>query len=217
MDLTVLYNLSYGLYVVGAMEDERPVGCVINTCFQVTNEDPKVVISLNKNNYTLEVIKQTGKFSLSILSEDSDPAVIGKFGFFSSRDTDKYADFGYDTLDGMPIVKGNFSGRLVAEAIEFVDCGTHVLVVGRLCDTLKGEGTPMTYAYYHKVVKGKAPKNAPTYRPEEDAKPEEAATSAKRRFVCDVCGYVATVDGDLPDDYRCPVCKVDRSHFQEQK
>ena len=57
MDLTVLYNLSYGLYVVGAMEGDRPVGCIINTCFQVTNEDPKVVISLNKNNYTLDVIK----------------------------------------------------------------------------------------------------------------------------------------------------------------
>ena len=214
MDLTVLYNLSYGLYVVGAFEGKRPVGGVINTCFQVTSEDPKVVISLNKTNHTLEVIRQSGKFSLAILSEDTNPALIGKFGFFSSRDTDKYADFGADTVAGTPVVKGKFAGTLVAEALNFVDCGTHVLVVGRLIDTVKGEGTPMTYAYYHKVVKGKAPKSAPTYRPEDDA-PAAEAPVAKRRFVCDVCGYVETVEGDLPADYRCPICKVPRSHFKE--
>lgn len=214
MDLKVLYNLTYGLYVVGAMEGERPVGCVINTCYQVTSEDPKVVISLNKNNHTLDVIRQSGKFSLSILAEDSNPAVIGKFGFFSSRDTDKYADFGFDVVDGTPIVKGSFAGRLVAEAIHYVDCGTHVLVVGRLINTVKGEGTPMTYAYYHKVIKGSAPKSAPTYRPEEEDAP--AATATTHRYVCDVCGYVETVEGDLPADYRCPICKVDRTHFKEQ-
>ena len=73
MDLTVLYKLTYGLYIVGAFKDGRPVGCVINTCFQVTSENPRLVVSLNKNNHTLAAIREFKRFSLSILAEDSDP------------------------------------------------------------------------------------------------------------------------------------------------
>lgn len=212
MDLTVLFKLTYGMYIVGTMDEARPAGCVINTCFQVTSSNPLLTVSLNKNNFTLDVIKKTRRFSLSILSEDSDPALIGKFGFYSSRDTDKYAGFGYDVVEGAPLVKGDFAGRLILEAEQFVDCETHVLVIARLVDTIPGEGTPMTYSYYHNVIKGKAPKNAPTYvAPEtvrEEAKP-------KRRYECDICLYVAEVEGELPDDYVCPICGADRSHFKE--
>lgn len=212
MDTTVLYQLTYGLYIVGAFKDGRAVGCVINTCFQVTSQNPLLVISLNKNNYTLEAIREFKRFSLSILAEDSNAAQIGTFGFRSSRNNDKYADYGYDVLAGTPCVKGKFAGRLVLEAEQFIDCETHVLVVARLIDTEAGSGTPMTYAYYHKVIKGKAPKNAPTYQ-------EESATADKkqgvRRYECDVCGYIAEVEGELPEDYVCPVCGVDRSHFKE--
>lgn len=166
MDLTVLYNLTYGLYLVGAFMEGRPVGCTINTCFQITSEDPHLAISLNKNNYTLEAIRENKRFSLSILAEDSDPMLIGRFGFMSSRDTDKYEPFGYEVKDYVPCVNGKFAGRLIMEAEQFVDCGTHVLVIARLLNTYKGSGTPMTYAYYHNVIKGKAPKTAPTYRAE---------------------------------------------------
>ena len=217
MDLNVLHNLSYGVFIVGAFKDGRAVGCTINTCFQITSQGPLIAVSLNKNTFTLEAIRETGRFSVSILSQDTDPMVIGRFGFFSSRDTDKYDGFGYDVVDYVPCVRGSFAGRLILETVETVDCGTHMLVLARLTNTVEGSGTPMTYAYYHNVIKGKAPKNAPTYRPEEEVKTEEVVPVAKRRFVCDVCGYIATVDGDLPDDYRCPVCKVDRSHFKEIK
>lgn len=163
-DPTVLYGLTYGLYVVGAMDtDGRPVGCIINTCFQVTSKDPRLAVSINKDNYTYDVIRRTGKFSLSIIAEDTDPMTISWFGFCSSRDNDKYADFGYELADGVPLVNGKFCGRLILEAEKFVDCGTHFVVIGHLIGTIPGEGTPMTYAYYHKVIKGKAPKNAPTY------------------------------------------------------
>jgi len=167
VDTTVLYKLTYGLYILGAFKDGRPVGCVINTCFQVTSQNPLLVVSLNKNNYTLDAIRENKRFSLSILSEDSAPELIGRFGFYSSRDTDKYEGFGYDVVGFTPCVKGNFSGRLILEAEKFVDCETHVLVIARLVDTVQGTGTPMTYAYYHNVIKGKAPKNAPIYRGEE--------------------------------------------------
>lgn len=213
MDPTVLYNLSYGLYIVGAFKDGRPVGCTINTCFQITSENPSVAVSLNKSNYTLEAIKENKLFSVSIIAEDTDVSIIGRFGFTSSSDTDKYAPTGYDVIGFTPCVRGRFAGRLILEADQFVDCGTHVLVIARVIDTVKGEGVPMTYAYYHNVVKGKEPKTAPTYRAEEAA---AAPETKKRRFECEVCHYIAETDGsDLPEDFVCPICGVDRSFFKE--
>ena len=214
MDITVLFKLTYGLYVVGAMDGERPVGCIINTCFQVTNQNPILAISLNKNNYTLDAIKRAGRFSLSILAEDTNPAIISSFGFCSSCDNDKYADYGYDMTEGVPMVKGKFAGRLVLDALNFVDNETHVVVLARLVDTVKGEGTPMTYDYYHRVVKGKAPKNAPTYVAEEESKGDKAESAGnKKRYKCDICGYIAEVEGELPADYRCPLCRAPKEKF----
>lgn len=209
MDTTVLYNLSYGMYILGAFSEGRAVGCIINTCIQVTSDNPLVAISLNKKNYTLEAIRQNKRFSLSILAEDSDPAVIGKFGFFSSRDTDKYADFGYEVLGYVPCVKGRFAGRLILETEQFVDCETHIIVIARLVDTLKGEGKPMTYSYYHNVIKGKAPANAPTFRPEKETE------KTQNTHQCDICLYEVSIDGELADDYICPICGADRSHFRK--
>ena len=214
MDITVLFKLTYGLYVVGTYDDGRPVGCVINTCFQVTSQNPILAISLNKNNYTLEAIKKNKRFSLSIIAEETDPSVIGTFGFQSSRNADKYADYGYDMTEGAPMVKGKFAGRLVLDALNFVDNETHVVVLARLVDTVKGEGTPMTYDYYHRVVKGKAPKNAPTYVAEEESKGDKAESAGnKKRYKCDICGYIAEVEGELPADYRCPLCRAPKEKF----
>lgn len=214
MDSNALYNITYGLYVVGCFSDDKPAGCIINTCFQVTSENPSLAICLNKKNYTLDCIKKNPRFSISIISEDTDPMIISSFGFRSSLDADKYADFGYDELDGTPAVRGSFCGRLILDAVNFIDCGTHVIVIGKLVGSYSGSGTPMTYAYYHRVIKGNAPKNAPTYR----APQESESVSAKqevRKFKCDVCGYVVESEKDLPADFVCPVCGVDRSHFYE--
>lgn len=218
MDITVLFKLTYGLYVVGAFDNERPVGCIINTCFQVTNQNPILAISLNKNNYTLEAIRQSRRFSLSILAEESDTTVIGSFGFRSSRDCDKYADYGYQTAEGAPMVNGTFAGRLLLEALNFVDNETHVVVLARLIDTVKGEGTPMTYDYYHRVVKGRAPKNAPTYVAPEaaaaEAKPAPSTDTTKHQYQCIICGHTVDVEGNLPDDYVCPLCKASKDKFE---
>lgn len=213
MSSNALYDITYGLYVVGCYSDGKPAGCVINTCFQVTSENPSLAISLNKNNYTLECIKKNPRFCISIIAENTDPAVISSFGFRSSRDADKYADFGFDDIDGAPAVKGAFCGRLVLDATNFIDCGTHMIVVASLVETRSGEGVPMTYAYYHKVIKGNAPKNAPTYREEPEA-PQQPDKNI-RRFKCDVCGYVVETETDLPADFVCPICGFDRSHFKE--
>lgn len=168
MSSNALYDITYGLYVVGCYSGDRPVGCTINTCFQVTSENPSLAICLNKNNYTLDCIKKNPRFSISIIAQDTDPMIIGMFGFRSARDVDKYSDFGYVDIDGAPAVNGRFCGRLIVDATDFVDCGTHVIVVGKLVTSQAGEGIPMTYAYYHSVIKGSAPKNAPTFRAEAD-------------------------------------------------
>ena len=93
-----------------------------------------------------------------------------------------------------------------------MDNETHVVVMARLVDTVKGEGTPMTYDYYHRVVKGKAPKTAPTFVAERD-EVKEQPKAAKRRYRCNMCGYVAEFDGEIPADYHCPLCRVDSSQF----
>ena len=162
------------------------MGCVVNTCFQITSENPLLAVSLNKTNDTLGAIRENKRFSLSILAEDSDPALIGRFGFMHSSETDKYDGFGY-----VPCVNGRFAGRLILEAEQFIDCETHVLVVARLIDTVKGEGVPMTYAYYHNVVKGKAPKSAPTYRAEDDAPADMWPRPTAR--ICRLTSHVLSV------------------------
>lgn len=214
MEANPLYDITYGLYVVGSFSGDKAAGCIINTCFQVTSENPRLAICLNKNNFTLECLKKNPRFCISIISEDTDPLVISSFGFRSARDADKYADFSYDEIDGTPAVKGNFCGRLILDAVDFIDCGTHVIVIGKLVASRSGSGKPMTYAYYHKVIKGNAPKNAPTYR-EPEPESAEPAKKEVRRFRCDVCGYVVETQTDLPADFTCPVCGVDRSHFKE--
>ena len=164
MDKKVIQNLSYGMYVIGAMDGERPVGCFVNTVVQITSEGPLLLVSLNKLNETHDVISRTGKFSVSIVSESTPPLVIGTFGFFSSRDRNKFEGFRTGTLAGLPYVDEKTCGAMACEVVSSTDAGTHTVFLARVTDAeaLSG-GTPMTYAYYHNVIKGRAPKTAPTY------------------------------------------------------
>lgn len=211
MDKTILHHITYGMYVVGANDNGRPIGCVINTCIQITSENPIIAISLNKNNYTYEVIRRTGKFSLSIIAEETESQIIPTFGFQSSRDNDKYQTFGYKMSYDIPLVEGHFTGRLLCEVLSLTENGTHVVVFARLFDTVAGEGRPMSYEYYHRVLKGKAPKNAPTYQEE----PESVKLEDTGKYVCTICGYIYKGD-QIPDDYICPICQADRELFEEK-
>ncbi|MGI5958946.1 MAG: flavin reductase [Massiliimalia sp.] len=214
MDLTVLHDVTYGLYIVGAMDESQPVGCVINTCMQITSENPIFSISLNKGNYTYEVIHKTGRFSLSILSEKATGKLIGDFGFSSSRDRNKYEGHTYDMVEQLPVIKEGVCSALIFEVIQEVDMETHMVIFARLKDTVKLSSDPaMTYTYYHKVIKGKAPKSAPTYLEESGDTAPEA-----EKWVCSVCGYI--YEGDLtkePDSYVCPICGVGKDMFKKQE
>lgn len=210
MDMSVLFNVSYGLYAVCTNEGEKPIGCIINTCSQITSQNPIFSVCLNKNNYTHDAILKSKRFSVSILSENTDAKTIADLGFFSSRDKDKFENVEYKWEQGLPIVTNNTCGCMIFEVIDTKDMETHTVIFGRLQDTIKLSDNPaMTYDYYHKVVKGKAPKNAPTYQEEE--KTQESSV----KYVCSICGYEHNGDiNNEPDDFKCPICGVDKSNFK---
>lgn len=207
-------KLSYGVYLISTMDGDRPTGCTANSAMQITSEPATVAVSINHDNYTNSCIAKSGKFAISILSESSDPTLIGTFGFQSGRNTDKFRSVAWHSMAGLPVVD-DACAHIVCEVVDTMETETHTVFLGRVIDAdLAKEGEAMTYAYYHNVIKGKSPKNAPTYLKEE---PAEAAPAA--RYVCSICGYVydgETPFEELPDEYRCPVCGQPKSVFRKQ-
>ena len=202
MDKNIFRDVSYGMYVVTT----KNAGCIINTMTQITSENPIISISLNKNNYTNEQIKNEKKFAVSIISEKTNPNLISVFGFSSSKDNNKFENFEYEEINNIKVLKEETTGYLICEVIDIIDCETHDIFLGRVIDMKKtNDNTPMTYKYYHEVVKGKAPKNAPTYIEE---KVEEDV------YVCDICGY--TQKGEIPDDFICPICGQGKEHMKKR-
>lgn len=165
MDLQVLWQLSYGLYALAIMDGERPTGCIVNTVFQITSENPSIAVSVNDNNYTMDVIKKNPRFAVSILAEEVDRNIIAGLGFRSGRDHDKFTDVPHALIAGAPVVNQGITGYLVCDVASITRHGTHHVIIANVVEAAKGDlTTPMTYKYYHEVIKGKAPKNAPTYR-----------------------------------------------------
>ena len=212
MNKNAFRNLSYGVYVISTWDQGRPTGCTANSAMQITSEPATIAVSINKSNYTNQCIRDTGKFAISILGEHSEPSIIGTFGFQSGREVNKFDSVAYEVKGYLPVVKDACS-YIVCEVVDKMETETHTVFLGKVtdCDVLK-EDDPMTYAYYHKVVKGKSPKTAPTYLPEED-KPSQTS------YVCGVCGYIydgATPFEELPEDYVCPICKQPKSVFTKK-
>ncbi|MCF2558220.1 flavin reductase, partial [Fournierella massiliensis] len=165
MDNNVFRGLSYGVYLITAPDGERPTGCVANSLIQVTSSPATVALSLNHDNYTNGCVAKGGKFGVTILAEDSDPSLIGRFGFASGRDTDKFQGLDYTLAQGVPLPKVKGCGWLVCQVADKLETDTHTVFLAKVLDGEPAPGTPMTYAYYHQVIKGSSPKNAPTYLP----------------------------------------------------
>ena len=165
MDVRAFWELSYGVYIVGAMDGPRPTGCVANSMMQITAEPASIAVSINHNNYTCGLIEKTGRFSIMVCSEKMPPLTIGTFGFRSGRDCNKFDAFPYVMKDGVPVLKEGLTAWLTCEVINKMETATHTVFLGKVLDAekLPDAGEPMTYAYYHRVIKGRAPKNAPTY------------------------------------------------------
>jgi len=226
MNIKALFKLGYGVYVVTSKKGDRINGQIANTVFQVTSEPPTVAVSINKGNLTHEFIQQSRVFTASVLCEDTPMTFIGRFGFKSGRDTEKFEGINYKTGEtGAPIVLDNTVSYLEARVVKEVDVGTHTIFIGQVVNAdVISEKACMTYEYYHQVKRGTTPKTAPVYVEEKKL---EAIKAAKYR--CSVCGYIydpeqGDPDGgikpgtpfeEIPDDWVCPVCGASKDKFEK--
>ncbi len=169
IDRNVFRDLSYGLYLVTSVDEGRLNGQVINTLIQVTSDPPRVAIIINKNNFTHELIVKSKVFSASVLDENTPMKFLGPFGFKSGRDVDKIANVEHKAgITGCPLITEYALSILEAEVIEQIDLGSHTVFIGNvLSSEVLKQGTPITYQYYHNILKGKSPPNAPTYEPKK--------------------------------------------------
>ncbi len=216
MNTNVFRNLSYGVYIVSSLDGDRMTGCIANSIMQITSDPATIAVSMNHDNFTNACIKETGKFAVSILSEQSDSTLIGRFGFQTGKEVDKFDGVDYEVVESLPVVSDS-CGYFVCRVIDTMETASHTVFLGEVIEGEVIGSTPaMTYAYYHNVIKGKSPKNAPTYLPEEET---GNPASAGEVWVCTVCGYV--YDGDtpfeeLPDGWTCPVCGEGKDVFEKQ-
>ena len=163
MNKSAFHQLSYGVYIVSTWDNGRPTGCTANSAMQITSEPATIAVSINHDNYTNHCIQESGRFAISVLGETSDPAIIGNFGFKSGRDVNKFDEVTSVMRGYMPVV-ADACAYMVCEVIDKMETSTHTVFLGKVVDAdILKKDTPMTYSYYHNVIKGKSPKNAPTY------------------------------------------------------
>ncbi len=235
MEYKALHLLSYGVYLVASEYMGKKSGYIANTVFQVTSDPVRLAISCNKNNYTSDLIQQSGTFSVSVLKKNPDMKLVGDFGFRSSSEINKFESANFFTAQsGAPIVSDSSLAWFDCKVEQLVDVGTHFLVVGLVldCDILV-PGRPLTYSRYREKFKMFSPVNAPTYVDPEKingVEDEESAVSgADGEHICIICGYkycdsegdpsigisAGTAFANLPDDYRCPICNAGKDYFRE--
>lgn len=216
MNKQIFKDISYGMYLVTTIdENNKNTGCIINTLTQITSVNPIISISLNKNNYTNSAIKINKLFAISILSVDTPKELIATFGYYSSRDIDKFKNINYEINNNIPIIKEKTCGYIIAETINIVDCDTHDVIIAKVLNTNKTFNLePMTYKYYQENLKGTSPKNAPTYI-------EEVSTTPSNKYKCSLCGHIYDDSkekikfSELPEDWVCPLCGAPKSMFNK--
>ncbi len=174
LDPRSLWSISYGMFIVTTVFEGKANGQLCNTVIQVSAEQPRVTMALNKDNYTHELLDKSGVFAVSVLDENTPMRFIGMFGFRTGRELDKMADVEFfEGSNGSPCVTENAVSVFEGRVFDKMDVGTHTLFAG---DVVSGkvltDAKPLTYAMYH-ANKGVAPKAAPTYRaPEAEKKGE---------------------------------------------
>lgn len=204
IDVNALFKLSYGLFVVSAQDEKgHDNGCITNTVMQVTDTPNRIVISVNKANCTHDMILKTGKFNVSVLTEDTPFKLFQHFGFKSGRDVDKFQEFkDMDRCANGLYYLSKYSNALISgSVIATQDCGTHTLFVADVTEACVLSDAPsVTYEYYFEHIRPKPP----------------VTTGIQKGFVCKMCGYV--YEGDtLPADFICPLCKHGVDAFEPLK
>lgn len=225
IDRKAFRALSSGLYVISSVgEDGRPCGCIVNTLLQVSSDPAQLLVSLNKSNATTAAIESSGRFHAAVLDQDVEMELIGTFGFKTSTDVEKFADYVHSVSDtGIPHLGQNVLATFEVKVDTTIDVNSHLVFIGTVeAAQVVTEGTPLTYEYYHRVLRGKTPAKAASYNDGDDAAAdevvveEELATEPKVAWRCKICGY--TVEGypdGLPEDWRCPMCGMGRDCFEK--
>ena len=196
-DMTALFNIGYGLYVVTCNDGKKDNGLIVNTVTQVTDTPNRIAVTINKQNYSHHVIRQTGKMNVNCLTVDAPFKVFETFGFQSGRTVDKFANCTPLRSDNGLVFLPRYINAMMSLKVEnYVDLGTHGMFICAVTEArVIDKAETMTYTYYQKHVKPK-PK-----------------TEGKKGFVCKICGYVHESDV-LPDDFICPLCKHGASDFE---
>ena len=199
-DLSALFKIGYGLYVVTSNDGKKDNGLIVNTVTQVTNTPNRVAVAINKDNYSHHIIKQTGIMNVNCLSTEAPFKVFETFGFRSGRTVDKFANCNPLRSDnGLVFLPKYINAFMSLKVEQYVDLGTHGMFICEVTESrVISNVETMTYSYYQSNVK---------------PKPE---TEGKKGYVCKVCGYVYEGD-ELPDDYVCPLCKHGAADFEPIK
>ena len=199
-DLSALFNIGYGLYVVTSNDGKKDNGLIVNTVSQVTNSPNRIAVTINKDNYSHHVIKQTGKMNINCLSVDAPFSVFENFGFRSGRNADKFESITPLRSDnGLAFLPRYINSFMSLKVEQYVDLDTHGMFICSITEArVISDSETMTYTYYQKNVK---------------PKPQ---TEGKKGFVCKICGYVYEGD-ELPEDFVCPLCKHGAADFEPIK
>ncbi len=199
-DLSALFNIGYGLYVVTSNDGKKDNGLIVNTVTQVTNTPNRVAVTINKDNYSHHIIQQTGIMNVNCLSVDAPFKVFENFGFQSGRSVNKFADCTPLRSDnGLAFLPRYINSFMSLKVEQYVDLGTHGMFICSVTEArVLSDKETMTYTYYQNNVK---------------PKPQ---TEGKKGFVCKICGWIYEGD-ELPDDIVCPLCKHGAADFEEIK
>lgn len=196
-DLTALFNIGYGLYVVTTNDGTRDNGLIVNTVSQVTNTPNRIAVTINKQNYSFHTIQKTGVLNVNCLDVSAPFSLFQRFGFQSGRTVDKFA--GMEVLrsdNGLTFLPRYINSFMSLKVESYVDMDTHGMFICTVTEArVMSDAETMTYTYYQKNVK---------------PKPE---TEGKHGFVCKVCGWIYEGD-ELPDDIICPLCKHGAADFE---
>lgn len=232
VDLAALNTLTYGLYILTTAAGERHNGLVVNTVVQVAAEPCEVSVSINKQSYTCELLKRSRVFAVCVLEQETPLDFVGRFGFRSGRETDKFQGVRwYRGENGCPLLEERTLATIEATVVAEVDCGSHMIFIGRVTAARQIKtGIPLTYAYYREVKGGRTGKGAATYAASRvgEEKARDERQGKMRKYVCAVCGYVYDPEaGDpdngiapgtpfekLPDTWVCPVCGAGKDQFE---
>ena len=198
MDNKALYKIGYGLYVITSNDGVKDNGMICNTVTQGASNPLLISVSINKANYSHDVIKSTGKMNVNTLDITAPFSVFERFGFQSGRDVNKFDNNAVKTDNGLAILTSNVNAIMCLSVVNYVDLGSHGLFICKIDDAfVMNNNETMTYSYYQQNVKPKA-------------------QAKKSGYVCKICGYV--YEGEtLPEDFICPICKHPASDFEKIK